>query len=426
MWMLHSVRALVLISWLVPFSAIAASRQYPVEYLLKFLPDKSQINVSISIESTHLVRSIDFNLEKSLCTDFEGTGKYSADKQRFLWVPEGTRSTLRYHCSVNHERKSQNRKKSYDAYMTQDWALFRGDDVVPPAKVVAVKRAKSRATLVVELPKNWPGINTGWERKKEEASKQNKARTSTFVVDNPQRRFDRPTGWIIAGKIGTRRAYLGDDVTTAKQISVSAPLDSSMRRMDVLAFTQFVWPQFEKAFMVVPQKFLIVGGDDPLWRGGLSASNSFYMHADRPIISENGTSSLLHEMVHLMTHIQGKKDCDWIAEGVAEFYGIELLQRAGGINERRRQQIVEKLRRRAKNVVSLKAEVSNGRNTAAAVLVFDELSSEISRITEGKKSIDDVTRRLMKKGRVDADDLRQAFREVTGKMSGVLQRAPVR
>lgn len=424
MRMLHSLRALVLIGWLIPHTAVGANRQYPVEYVFKFIPEKSQINVSIEIESTRWVKSIDFNLAGSLCTGFEGVGQYAADKQRFHWQPSDKHPTLRYHCSINHERKSQNRKQSYDAYMTQDWALFRGDDVVPPARVVATKGAKSRATLVVELPKNWHGVNTGWERQQPANSKHRKS-LPTFNVDNPRRGFDRPTGWIIAGKIGTRRAYL-DEGATDNQIAVSAPLDSSMRRMDILAFVQFVWPEFEKAFKVVPQKFLIVGGDDPMWRGGLSASNSFYMHADRPIISENGTSSLLHEMVHLTTLIRGKKNYDWIAEGIAEFYGIELLQRAGGINAHRRQQVFEKLRQRAKDVKSLKAEVSTGKNTAAAVIVFDELNSEIFRITQGNKSLDDMTRLLLKKGKVNVDDLQYAFRLVTGKESDTLRRAPAK
>ena len=49
----------------------------------------------------------------------------------------------------------------------------------------------------------------------------------------------------------------------------------------------------------------VVGAADPMWRGGLSASNSLFLHADRPLISENGTSTLVHELTHVITRVRG-------------------------------------------------------------------------------------------------------------------------
>src|SRR5690606_26023869 len=108
-----------------------------------------------------------------------------------------------------------------------------------------------------------------------------------------------------------------------------------MRRMDVLTLLTFTWPELRAVFPRDPDKLLIVGAGDPMWRGGLSAGNSLYMHADRPLVSENGTSSLLHELVHVVGRIYGKERSDWISEGLAEYYAIELLRRAGGLSDDR-------------------------------------------------------------------------------------------
>ena len=43
-------------------------------------------------------------------------------------------------------------------------------------------------------------------------------------------------------------------------------------------------------------RLLIVSAGDPMWRGGLSGPSSMFLHSDRPLISENRTSTLLHEL----------------------------------------------------------------------------------------------------------------------------------
>ncbi len=103
--------------------------------------------------------------------------------------------------------------------------------------------------------------------------------------------------------------------------------------MDILTLLTFVWPEVQSVFPRDPKKLLIVGAGDPMWRGGLSGPNSLYMHADRPLVSENGTSSLVHELVHVFSRISDADRSDWISEGLAEYYAIELMRRAGGMSE---------------------------------------------------------------------------------------------
>ncbi|WP_075185926.1 hypothetical protein [Teredinibacter haidensis] len=403
----------VLLVFFIPVCFAQAERLYPVEYRVQFAPNESLAYVTLTLRNSGLVNYINFNLAKSLCDDFESKSSLTREGERIIWRPEGKKAVLHYRCKINQLRSHNNGQKSYDAYMTSDWAIFRGDDLVPPAKVRAKKGASSDARLIFDLPNGWGSVNTGWRRIKNK---------NEFVIQNPQRNFDRPTGWMIAGKIGTRRAYLEAGKKELSRISVSAPLNSSLRRMDILTFTQMVWPQFERAFITMPKSILVVGADDPFWRGGLSAGNSLYVHADRPIVSENGTSTLLHELVHMVTGIHGQKNNDWIAEGLAEYYGIELLLRSGGMNEKRHKKILQELKLRTKGVKSLRVGYANGAVTAAAVLLFADLSREIRTSSNQRYSLDDLVQRLMSLDRRVSDkDLKAIFEQLTGDSTKVLQ-----
>ena len=61
---------------------------------------------------------------------------------------------------------------------------------------------------------------------------------------------------------------------------------------------------------------------------------SVFLHADRPLISENGTSTLLHELVHVAMGAHAQRGSDWVVEGFAELYSLELLVRSGTISHR--------------------------------------------------------------------------------------------
>src|SRR5690606_17641730 len=131
-----------------------------------------------------------------------------------------------------------------------------------------------------------------------------------------------------------------------------------------------------------------------------SAGNSLYMHADRPLVSENGTSSLLHELVHVVGRIYGKERSDWISEGLAEYYAIELLRRAGGLSDDRYQRVRAHLKGWGGKVKSLRGERVNGPVTARAVLLLQDLDEEIRKRTRNQRSLDDVTRGLMRLDKV--------------------------
>jgi predicted metalloprotease with PDZ domain len=151
-----------------------------------------------------------------------------------------------------------------------------------------------------------------------------------------------------------------------------------------------------------------------MWRGGLSGPNSIYLHSSRPLISGNYTSSLIHELVHIVTGVRDAKGYDWITEGLAEFYAVELLRRSGGITEERYQKVRDFMRDWSAEIETLYAVNSTGPRTARAALFFQDLDVQIRARTKNKKSLDDVSRRLMQEQRVDLDDLREFSESVAG------------
>lgn len=375
------------------------SLSYKLDYVVTLVPEKAGAIVKIKIDKGQLLRKLTFGNERNIYSDLHANGKLTTKGKRVEWELPVGEASLSYFVLLTNERSPG----KFDSRVTREWALFRGDDLIPPVETVEIPNAYAVAELEFILPESWRSVETGWPRKK----------GNVFTVDNPERLFDRPTGWMIAGKIGTRRA-------TVKKtgIAVSAPAGEGMRRMDALTFFNFVWPELNKAFEKTPEKLLVVGAGDPMWRGGLSASNSLFLHSDRPLVSENGTSPLLHELTHMVTRISGKvtekTNDDWIAEGVAEFYSFELLYRADGMTKARRTKIINSLAKWGKDVEHLRKTKSTGPITARAVVLLDELDKEIRKRSNNKHNIDDVARELMTLRKVSLEDLTKITQKLIG------------
>ena len=100
-----------------------------------------------------------------------------------------------------------------------------------------------------------------------------------------------------------------------------------MRRLDLLTFLHWTLPELSRTFTDLPERILIAGAPNGMWRGGLSAPASLYMHVGRPVVSENRTSTVLHELIHLAGFHSAAEGADWIVEGVPEYYSLLLLKR---------------------------------------------------------------------------------------------------
>src|SRR5690606_21947056 len=133
-----------------------------------------------------------------------------------------------------------------------------------------------------------------------------------------------PTGWIVLGHLGVRY-----DTISGIRTKVAGPVNQGVRRMDMLALLRWTLPELLRILPDFPHRLTIVSAGDPMWRGALSAPQSLYLHAERPLISENGTSTLLHEVVHVGLGVGAGHGADWVVEGLAEYYSLEMLRRSG-------------------------------------------------------------------------------------------------
>jgi predicted metalloprotease with PDZ domain len=395
----------VLLTLAAAFPCLAAdgdARVFDVDYRIGLAAGRDDALVTIRLgDGARWVRRLNFRIDPARHTGLKADGDLQVEADRAIWIPPKEGGTLTLHSKITHQRA----KGDYDALINRDWAIFRGDDVIPAASARLVKRATSRARLRFDLPTGW-GVTTGWP----------KSPDGVFTIANPQRKFDRPVGWMIAGHIGIRLDRIG-----VTELVVAAPDGHDVRRLEILTFLNFVWPEMEHAFGKAPRKLLIVAADDPMWRGGLSSPNSLFMHSTRPIISGNGTSPLLHELTHMITRVRGQANDDWIAEGLAEYYSIELLRRAGGMSDARYERERAWLKRWSRDVTNLRVRNSKGRTTARAVLLFQELDAEIRERSDEQHDIDDVAQALMKAGKVSLSDLRAAAKKAIGGDSKTLQ-----
>ena len=389
---------------LLALSGAVNARSYDVDYSIEFLPESHEAAVTITLTPDGgRATLLDFAMDDERYSKIEGDGEVERKGGRVLWTPPAAGGQFRYRYQVNHERRGG----GFDALMTDDWAIVRGDDLVPSAKVRTTRRTDSRARLHFKLPPGWNGVDTPYVLNRDR---------SAYVVVNPARRFDRPVGWVIAGAIGTRREWIED-----MEVSVAGPRGEDVRRNDILAFINATAPEMRHAFGYLPSKVLILGAGSPMWRGGLSGPRSLFLHADRPLISENGTSTLMHELSHVITRIRGTKQDDWIAEGLAEFYSIELLHRAGLSSDTRHQRALQWMKNHGKNITRLRAKRSSGPRTARAVTLFAALDAEIRSKSDGRYDLDNVTQALRGRGRVSLEDLRESAERLIGAPAETLE-----
>jgi hypothetical protein len=384
--------------------AQSGNHHYDLRYDLTLKPAADQADVSITVGRRE-AGSLDwmrFRIDPQRHAGFKGDGAVEAEGEYVKWTPPLSGGKLAFHVPLSHQRPNGR----FDARMTDDWAVFRGDDIFPPAQTQDREDSESNATLHVHLPQRWSFV-----------SAYPKIEDDVYEIEHAHRRFDRPTGWIAAGRLGVRRERIA-----GVNVVVAGPLGQGVRRLDILALMNWNLPRVRRLVPDhMPKRLVIVSAGDPMWRGGLSGPNSLYIHADRPLLSENGSSTLVHELIHVATRIEGEKGADWIVEGMAEYYSLKILWRSGTLTDRRYKQTFAKLAEWAKESGPLDAEMSHGPITARAVGIMRELDHEIYKKSNHEKSLDDVVRLLTAaQQKVNLERFRQAVVEVIGEPAEAL------
>jgi hypothetical protein len=394
---------LILLAFLAAGSdALAANveQTYGIEYLLTPEPGDGWVNVEVELEQDRgLLREMRFDGKR--VSDVEGDGKLKKEGGDYVWLPPASGGKLSWRADVRHKRNN----RGYDAWLDENWGLFRAEDVIPRASTRGLRDAFANTSIRFLLPEGWSAVTEYREF------------DGHIPVPPGSRRFKQPAGWIVIGELGVRREKIA-----GTRVAVAAPVGEDVRRMDLLALLNWTLPELARLLPEPLPRLTVVSAGEPMWRGALSAPQSFYMHADRPLISENGTSTPLHELMHVALGITAERGYDWIVEGFAEYYSLELLRRSGSISLPRYDAAIDELRRWSQSAESLCNRHSTGADTALAVTVMHALDREIDNKTDGRHDLDDLLYTLLTSGRkMSLDQLRDEAGRLIGKNPDALR-----
>lgn len=380
----------------VTTTAAWAEGEYRIDYRVRVQPTEKAARVTVEVDNASgAVRQVKWRVDLDRHREFAGDGDISVDGDVVSWQPPTGPATFTYTFRIDHLRD----ELSYDARCAASWAIFRGDDLVPPATVRTLKGAESSAHLHLNVPEGWSA-----------AAPYKRSADGSFVIDHANRRFDRPIGWLIVGKLGVTRERIAGSYT-----AVAGPRGQHLHRMDVTALLRWTLPSLRDMLGPLPERMLIVMARDPMWRGGLSAPRSMFLHGDRPLISEDGTSPVLHELVHSALRLEPGPGGDWVIEGLAEYYSMEVLAQSGTISRKRHGKVMKKMADRGSSVKQLETDDASGALTARAVTVLRALDAEVKTATDGRARLADAVRLLTASGgKVTSESLRVAAEEVSG------------
>lgn len=379
-------------------------RVYQVVYTVTAKPDRGGVMVELELrQASRLLRELSMESAAIDTDSIDADGDVNLEGSRLVWHPPENGGTLRWFVPVNHIRS----RGEYDAYMSSTWSLFRNEDIIPPARTRTLRGARSETRLQFKLPRGWSSTTQYFGRK------------NGYPVSIPTRRFDQPVGWVLLGKIGVRFENIQDT-----RVIVAGPVGHSVRRLDMLALLHWTLPELRRIVPDFPRRLTIISAADPMWRGGLSAPASLFLHAGIPLISENATSALLHEIMHIVLGLRADSGADWIIEGLAEYYGLELLRRSHSISARRHAAAITSLQDWGSRVKNLCRRHSTGATTARATVIFHALDQELRQHDnlDASFSLDDVLLRLINhESRITVQDLQNATMQLTGSLPKALE-----
>ena len=345
-----------------------------VDYEISIDPRTRTAGVECTVSQDEpVIRSLAFKLEDERFRQFSGSGLKAEADGKMRWDVPDDGGRLEWVAQLVHVRG----ERTYDARITPSWGLFRGEDIVPTVQIRRKKGARLKGTVKFDLPKAWTVVGTfGLGKEKR------------FKLPSLSP-FPAPRGWAMAGKV---------DVLSVKinggKLLLASPSSADSRLHETAAFLRFTLPEFTDLLGLVPERVVVVRAGDPMWRGGLSGPRSLYLHLDRPMVTRDKTSPLLHELFHVMTSARSKEDSDWAVEGLAEWAALEVLRRTGGLSKEEHEQALAYHRRRGRDAGNLLRATSRGATTHKAVGVIYALDRHIQSRSEGEMSLDVVVQKI--------------------------------
>jgi len=344
---------------LAVLAGAAPARGLEVLYEALLLPDHAMARVRVQVVQTDgLLESYAFDIDPDRFFEIGGPGSLESENGKVTWRPPARGGTLTYAVLVNHARDPA----EYDARCTSDWALFRGEDLIPIARFRNAEGRTPKASRIhlrLRRPADWDLVSAF------------EVGDDGSLVVARDARATTPRGWLLAGEIERVEAEI-----EGMQVRIGAPEESRTSVVrDRLGFLRIVLPELRRAARSLPPRLALVSADDPMWRGGLSGPGSSYLHADLPVIDDDGTSPLLHELVHILTSAASDDGADGLVEGLAEYYAIELLERSGLTSATETARAMEIAERRSAKAESLRTESASLAQQSRGVLLMARLDA---------------------------------------------------
>lgn len=393
-----------LVSFLLALSATAAPAKetFSIDYIVTISARHPNIaTIRWELSGIEEVKHLRLHFAADRLDRFQGTGTLEPIPGGLRWVPGGPYAHLTYRGHIDHGRGAQQR---YDSYAGPDWIVTRARDLFPriaincePGRDAGVK---SRARLIFRLPNGWRS-----------AAPLTALGANTYQLNEPGKILDRPRGWFALGNIGVdHQEIAGTMVQVARAPGASLPAQEIFRFLDTTL------PALKKLLDAAPETVLLVSAPDPMWHGGISGYRSCFIHAARPLRTPDKTSPYLHELFHVLQPYKPAADADWIEEGLAEFYSLELQRRAGLVDTAAYTRALGYFERYGLWNVDLTQQQDNAATNNSAPLVMYALDQRIQHATAGKARLDDVVTRLATRGgEVDTDRFLRTVNAVSGK-----------
>jgi len=362
----------------------SAEASFSVRYIVK-VPQRTNDKVEVRWElaGAEEVRELFLVDPEQILLEPKASGELHREGDGWRWAPGGPYGHLQYTVATDRTRGSQQR---YDSYKTDRWLVTRGRVLFPRAQVTfrtaqqdpRLGSRKAQGFLVFQLPKGWTA-STAYSRQPDGTFRLPEA--SSVAV---------PRGWFALGEIRSDERDIA-----GVRFEIARVPGSRLDPDATFAFLDATFPLLLKLLVppgspTTPQKLLVVSAPDPMWRGGISGQRSLYLHGDRPLRDVDRTSPILHELFHILQPFRPAADADWIVEGLAEFYSLELQRRAGLIDNKAYNKALRSFRKYGLWGVDLRQQRDNAATNNSAPLVLHALDQQILKRTGGMRRLDDV------------------------------------
>jgi len=361
-----------------PSDAVPAA-SFGVDYVVRVSrrhPDRAEVEWLLA--GIDEIVSFRLELRDDRITDVTGSGRLVRDGRTVRWTPGGPYARLRYRVAISRVRPPGAR---FESFATPEWIATRAMHLFPEINVTfrsAARGRLGRGRLVFRLPEGWRSA-TALAPLDDDA----------WRVEERAARFPRPRGWMLLGRFAAeRRTVAGTELTIA-----TAP-GSGLDVPRAVKLYEQVMPRMAALLGPPPARLLVVSAPDPMWRGGLSGEDSFFVNGGIPLRSSDKTSTYLHELFHVWQPFRPGPDGRWISEGLAEYYSLALQRDVGRLSPERFTRGIGLLARYGEWGVDLAHTRAPAALNNSAPFVLFRLDEEIRRATRGRRSLDDVVRAL--------------------------------